>query len=97
MLSNVDNLTENEKKRFELLTSIQKMIAAEYKYEDIASTLGISTRTVCRYKDCNPFEQCRLERPSRKKEIYEYKDEILSPIREGYHASGIAQKMKEEG
>ena len=49
MLSDVDNLTENEKKRFELLTSIQKMIAAEYKYEDIASTLGISTRTVSRY------------------------------------------------
>lgn len=29
-LSKVDNLTENEKKRFELLTSIQNMIAAEY-------------------------------------------------------------------
>lgn len=97
MLSDVDNLTENEKKRFELLTNIQNMIAAEYKYEDIASTLGISTRTVCRYKDCNPFEQCRLERPSRKKEIYKYKDEILSLIKEGYHAAGIAQKMKEEG
>ena len=34
MLSDVDNLTENEKKRFELLTNIQNMIAAEYKYED---------------------------------------------------------------
>lgn len=97
MLSNVDNLTENEKKRFELLTSIKKMIAAEYKYEDIASALGISTRTVSRYKDCNPLEQCRLERPSRKKEIYEYKDEIISLIKEGYHAAGVAQKMKEKG
>ena len=97
MLSNVDNLTENEKKRFELLTSIQKMIAAEYKYENIASALGISTRTVSRYKDCNPLEQCRLERPSRKKEIYEYKDEIISLIKEGYHAAGVAQKMKERG
>ena len=59
MLSNVDNLTENEKKRFELLTSIQNMIAAEYKYEDIASTLGISTvqfadiRTVTRLNNAD--------------------------------------------
>lgn len=97
MQSRVENLTKNEKKRFELLTSIQSMIAAEYKYKDIASTLGISTRTICRYKDCNPLEQCRLKRPSRKKEIYEYKEEILSLIQEGYHASGIAQKMTEEG
>ena len=97
MLSDVDNLTENEKKRFELLTSIKKMIAADYKYEDISAALGVSIRTASRYKDCNPLEQCRLERPSRKKEIYEYKDEIINLIEEGYHASGIAQKMTESG
>lgn len=95
--SDVDNLSENEKKRFELLTRIKKMVEADFKYEDIAATLGISIRTVCRYKDCNPLEQCHLERPSRKKEIYEYKSEILQLIAEGYHASAIANKMKKEG
>lgn len=97
MLSIVDNLTEKEKKRFKLLTDIQEMIVAEYKYEDIAVILGISTRTVSRYKNCNPLKQCRLERPSRKKEIYEYKDEIIKLIEEGYHAAGIARKLKESG
>ena len=57
ILSNVDNLTENEKKRLELLTNIKKMLDADYNYKDIAATLGISTRTVIRYKDCNPLER----------------------------------------
>lgn len=96
-LSNVDNLTENEKKRLQLLTNIQDMIDADYKYVDIATTLGISQRTVVRYKNCNPLERCRLERTSRKKEINRYKEEIKCLIKEGYHASGIAQKMKDRG
>lgn len=97
MLPNVDNLSANEKKRYELLTNIKKMIEADYKYEDIAATLGISTRTVRRNKDCNPLEQCRIVRTSRKKAIYEYKDTIVNLIKEGYHASGIAQKLQDEG
>ena len=79
----MDNLNENEKKRYELLTNIQKMIAAKYKYKDIAMALGVSTRTINRYKDCTPLEQCHLERPSRKKEIYAYKNDIMSLIVKG--------------
>ena len=79
----MDNLTENEKKRLELLTNIKKMLDADYHYKDIAATLGISMRTVIRYKDCNPLEQCHLKRPSRKKELYKYKDEIIRLLNEG--------------
>ena len=93
----MDNLNENEKKRYELLTNIQKMIAAKYKYKDIAMALGVSTRTINRYKDCPPLEQCHLERPSRKKEIYAYKNDIMSLIVKGYHATGIARKLKANG
>lgn len=93
----MDNLTENEKKRLKLLTEIQEMIHSDYKYADIASVLGISTRTVIRYKDCNPLEQCQLKRPSRNKEAIQYKDEILRLITEGYHASGIASMLQEKG
>ena len=93
----MDNLTENEKKRLELLTNIKKMLDADYNYKDIAATLGISTRTVIRYKDCNPLEQCHLKRPSRKKGLYKYKDEIIQLLNEGYHAAGIAREIKEKG
>lgn len=93
----MDNLTENERKRFEILTKIREMIASDYKYKDIASILGISVRTVIRYKDCDPLRQCHLERTSRKKEICKYKDEIISLIKDGYHAAIIAQKMQERG
>ena len=92
----MDNLTENEKKRLELLTNIKKMLDADYHYKDIAATLGISMRTVIRYKDCNPLEQCHLKRPSRKKELYKYKDEIIRLLNEGYHAAGIAREMKKK-
>lgn len=92
----MDNLTENEKKRLKLLTEIQEMIHSDYKYADIAAVLGISTRTVIRYKDCNPQEQCQLKRPSRNKEILQYKNEILRLITEGYHASGIASILQEK-
>lgn len=94
---NVDDLKENERKRFELLTNIQEMIAEGHKYKDIASLLGISIRTINRYKDCNPLEQCYLKRPSRKKEIYKYREDIIHLIKEGYHSAGIAQEMKEKG
>ena len=70
----MDNLTENERKRFEILTKIREMIASDYKYKDIASILGISVRTVIRYKDCDPLRQCHLERTSRKKEICKYNE-----------------------
>ena len=93
----MDNLTENEQKRLVLLTNIKKMLDADYHYKDIAATLGISMRTVIRYKDCNPLEQCHLKRPSRKKELYKYKDEIIRLLNEGYHAAGIAREMKEKG
>lgn len=93
----VDNLTENEKKRLILLTKIQEMVHSNYKYADIASVLGISTRTVIRYKDCNPLEQCQLKRPSRNQEIYQYKDEILHLIMDGYHASSIAPILQKKG
>lgn len=33
----MDNLTENEKKRLELLTNIKKMLDADYHYKDIAA------------------------------------------------------------
>jgi hypothetical protein len=97
MSADVDNLTENERKRLELLTTIQEMLAADYKSADIASALGISTRTVFRYKDCNPYEQCRLERPSRHREIFKYKDEIISLLKDGYHVAGVAQELKANG
>ena len=94
---NVDNLSANEKKRLELLTNIQKMVSENYSREDIAEALGISTRTVTRYRDCNPVERCRLKRPSRTKEISSYREKIIALIREGYHASGIAATLKESG
>lgn len=93
----VDNLSENEKRRLEMLTKIKEMISADYSYAYIAEYLGISERTVIRYKDCVPSERCCMKRPSRKRDVYKYKDEIIGLLREGYHASGIANKMKEKG
>lgn len=95
--ADVDNLTDNEIKRFKLLTSIKQMIAEGFRYADIANTLGISIRTVVRHKDCNPIQDCHVERPSRKNEVQKYKPEIIRLIKSGYHASGIAKELIEGG
>lgn len=91
----MDNLTDYQRKRYELLTNIQKMVASDFSDKDIALALGISDRTVRRNKHCDPKRCCRSENSS--SEIYNYKNRILKLISEGYHATGIAKKLKDEG
>lgn len=50
----MDNLTDYQRKRYELLTNIQKMVASDFSDKDIALALGISSRTVRRNKHCDP-------------------------------------------
>lgn len=91
----MDNLTDYQRKRYELLTNIQKMVASGFSDKDIALALGISSRTVRRNKHCDPKRCCCSENVST--EIYNYKNRILELVSEGYHATGIAKKLKEEG
>lgn len=91
----MDNLTDHQKKRYELLTKIQEMVAADFSDKDIALALGISSRTVRRNKHCDPKRYCCLEHAPT--EISNYKNRILELISEGYHATGIAKKIKNEG
>ena len=56
----MDNLTDHQKKRYELLTKIQEMVAADFSDKDIALALGISSRTVRRNKHCDPNRYCCL-------------------------------------
>lgn len=39
----MDNLTDYQRKRYELLTNIQKMVASDFSDKDIALALGISS------------------------------------------------------
>lgn len=71
------------------------MVASDFSDKDIALALGISSRTVRRNKHCDPKRCCCLENVST--EIYNYKNRILELVSEGYHATGIAKKLKEEG
>ena len=57
----MDNLTDHQKKRYELLTKIQEMVAADFSDKDIALALGISSRTVRRNKHCDRKRYCCLE------------------------------------
>ena len=63
-LFDVDNLTDYQRKRYELLTNIQKMVASDFSDKDIALALGISSRTVRRNKHCDPKRCCCLENVS---------------------------------
>ena len=71
------------------------MVASDFSDKDIALALGISSRTVRRNKHCDPKRCCCSENVST--EIYNYKNRILELVSEGYHATGIAKKLKEEG
>ena len=68
----MDNLTDYQRKRYELLTNIQKMVASDFSDKDIALALGISSRTVRRNKHCDPKRCCCSENVST--EIYNYKN-----------------------
>lgn len=42
----MDNLIDHQRKRYELLTNIQKMVASDFSDKDIALALGISFRRI---------------------------------------------------
>ena len=93
----VDNLSDNEKERLQLIQKVQKMLSDGFSYADIATETRISTRTVARYRIGDPMNLCRLQRPSRHKLLDELKPRIIQLLQNGYHASGVYTQLVEEG
>jgi DNA-binding NarL/FixJ family response regulator len=59
MASDVDNLLPREKKRYQLICQIQAFLNEGCSYREIAKRLGISRKTIAKYRTGNPTERKR--------------------------------------
>lgn len=93
----VDKLSETEKERLYVITTVQKMLKEGFTYNDIAKETGISTRTVGRYRIGDPMTMCRQNMLGRTNSLDFMKDHIIELLNDGYHQCGIFQKLVSEG
>lgn len=83
-----------EKKRQELIITIQKLHKSGETIKDIAHITGKDWKTVKRYLDGDPRLLCRYDRHST---LDIYSGYIINSIKAGQTASAIARKIKEKG
>lgn len=94
MPPNVDNLSESEVKRRELIKEIQGLHNAGEKVSTIIRITGKDRRTVTKYLEGNPDILCRSNKRSA---LADKTDAIITDIKNGMTASEIAKKFKNAG
>ena len=86
----VDNLTESEAKRLELIHKIQELYQEGNSISEITRITGKNWQTVKKYLDGEPYTLCRSNRQG----VLEiFKDFIAKAIQEGMTQSSIAREL----
>lgn len=91
---NVDNLTESEQKRRQLVTEIQNLHKAGASLREISRITGKDRKTIKKYIEGDPDILCRSNKHS---ELESCTDSIIKKIKEGMTASDIAKQLKDQG
>lgn len=90
----MDNLTESEQRRRELIVEIQSLYNTGKSIREIARITGKERKTIKKYVIGDPDFLCK----SRKRSPLEaYIDQIVKSIQDGMTASAIAKELKDEG
>jgi predicted transcriptional regulator len=90
----VDNLTESEQKRRQLITEIQGLHKSGTSIREIARITGKERKTIRKYLDGDPDTLCRSNKHS---QLASCTDSIVKKIKEGLTASAIAKQLQEQG
>ncbi len=90
----VDNFSESERKRRQLITEIQGLHKSGVSIREIVRITGKGRRTVKKYLDGDPDTLCRSNKHS---QLESCTDSIIKSIREGLTASIIAKQLQEQG
>ena len=86
----VDNLTESEVKRLELIHKIQKLHQEGNSISEITRITGKNWQTVKKYLEGEPYNLCRS---NRKGALEVFKDFIVKAIQKGMTQSSIAREL----
>ncbi len=90
----MDNLTESEGKRLELIHKIQELHQKGVSVRGIARVTGKNRKTVKKYLEGDPYNHCR----SNKQGVLDaFKDFIVKAIRNGMTQSSIAKQLEGMG
>ena len=90
----MDNLTESEKKRRQLIIQIQELHKEGNPIREIARILGKERNTVKKYLDGDPDILCRSNKHGN---IGGYDDLIIKAIENGYTQASITRQLIENG
>jgi hypothetical protein len=88
----VDNLTESEKVRKQLITQIQRFLQEGCSVSETARRLGITRTTAMKYKDGNPDILCRST--GRGGILHQYRDYIITSLQSGLTQSEIIRQLR---
>lgn len=87
----MDNLTESEEKRLELIHKIQEFHQEGISIREIARITGKNRNTVKKYMEGNPLNLCR----SNKHGVLEtFKDIIVKAVQEGMTQAAIVKRLE---
>ena len=86
----VDNLTESEEKRLQLILQIQKLYQDSIPISEIVRITGKDPNTVRKYILGDPSNLCRSNRHGK---LEGYQDYIIKCIQEGMNQSEIAKSL----
>lgn len=90
----MDNLTESELKRLEIIHKIQELHQEGNSISEIARIIGKNWQTIKKYLEGEPYNLCRSNRQS----ILEvFKDFIVKAIQKGMTQSFIARELTRMG
>ena len=90
----VDNLTESERKRRQLITEIQSLHKSGASIREISRITCKERKTVKKYIDGDPDILCRSNKHS---SLESCTDDIIKNIKEGLTASAIAKQLQDRG
>jgi hypothetical protein len=90
----VDNFTESERKRRQLIIQIQSLHNSGTSIREIAHITGKERKTVKKYLEGDPDILCRSNKRSA---LSSCDNSIIKRIREGMTASAIAKQLQSEG
>ena len=81
----MDNLSVREEKCYQLILQIRSFLKEGCSHREIARRLGISTKTIRKYKEGDPKELCRSGINQSKLDVYQ--EEIYKCLEKGFSKS----------
>lgn len=94
ILSDVENLTHSEKKRLQLIETIQQLHDSGESIHSIARITGKHRNTVKKYLTGDKAILCRFNKRSN---LDRYTDFIIKELKDGMTVSGIAKSIQQMG